>query len=109
MPTFMQNADRIVGGEVAPSMIPWQVAMLSGSFQFCGGTILDECTILTAAHCSINTGHTIRAGSTTKTSGGQVIINLKLYLTICYYLHSLRLKVLHKLFQIMICHTVVQH
>ena len=37
MPTFMQNADRIVGGEAAPSMIPWQVAMLSGSFQFCGG------------------------------------------------------------------------
>ena len=109
MPTFMQNADRIVGGEVAPSMIPWQVAMLSGSFQFCGGTILDECTILTAAHCSINTGHTIRAGSTTKTSGGQVIINTKLFLTICFYLHSLRLKTLHKSFQIMICHTVVQH
>merc|ERR1719412_3551049 len=72
MPTFMRNADRIVGGEAAPSMIPWQVAMLSGSWQFCGGTILDSCTILTAAHCSINTGHTIRAGSTTKTSGGQV-------------------------------------
>ena len=74
MPTFMQNADRIVGGEAAPSMIPWQVAMLSGSFQFCGGTILDSCTILTAAHCGINTGHSIRAGSTDKTSGGQVIV-----------------------------------
>ena len=37
MPTFMKNADRIVGGDEAPSMIPWQVAMLSGSFQFCGG------------------------------------------------------------------------
>merc|ERR1712088_130368 len=72
MPDFMQNADRIVGGEAAPSMIPWQVAMLSGSFQFCGGTILDSCTILTAAHCGINTGHSIRAGSTDKTSGGQV-------------------------------------
>merc|ERR1719479_509351 len=72
MPTFMQNADRIVGGEAAPSMIPWQVAMLSGSFQFCGGTVLDSCTILTAAHCGINTGHSIRAGSLTKTSGGQV-------------------------------------
>ena len=70
----MQNADRIVGGEAAPSMIPWQVAMLSGSFQFCGGTILDSCTILTAAHCGINTGHSIRAGSTDKTSGGQVIV-----------------------------------
>ena len=74
MPAFMQNADRIVGGEAAPSMIPWQVAMLSGSFQFCGGTILDSCTILTAAHCGINTGHSIRAGSTDKTSGGQVIV-----------------------------------
>ena len=72
MPDFMKNADRIVGGEAAPSMIPWQVAMLSGSFQFCGGTILDSCTILTAAHCGINTGHSIRAGSLSKTSGGQV-------------------------------------
>ena len=72
MPTFMQNADRIVGGQAAPSMIPWQVAMLSGSIQFCGGTILDSCTILTAAHCGINTGHRIRAGSLDKTSGGQV-------------------------------------
>ena len=70
----MQNADRIVGGVAAPSMIPWQVAMLSGSIQFCGGTILDSCTILTAAHCGINTGHSIRAGSTDKTSGGQVIV-----------------------------------
>ena len=59
MPDFMKNADRIVGGEAAPSMIPWQVAMLSGSFQFCGGTVLDSCTILTAAHCGINTGHSI--------------------------------------------------
>ena len=79
MPTFMQNAERIVGGEAAPSMIPWQVAMLSGSFQFCGGTILDACTVLTAAHCGINTGHSIRAGSTNKQNGGQV----------CLYLHEL--------------------
>ena len=68
----MQMFSRIVGGEAAPSMIPWQVAMLSGSIQFCGGTILDSCTILTAAHCGINTGHSIRAGSLDKTSGGQV-------------------------------------
>merc|ERR1712156_548905 len=68
----MLDADRIVGGEAAPSMIPWQVAMLSGSFQFCGGTVLDSCTILTAAHCGINTGHSIRAGSTNKQTGGQV-------------------------------------
>ena len=73
MPDFMKNADRIVGGEAAPSMIPWQVAMLSGSFQFCGGTILDSCTILTAAHCDgITTGTYIRAGSLNNYNGGQV-------------------------------------
>ena len=83
MPDFMKNADRIVGGEAAPSMIPWQVAMLSGSFQFCGGTILDSCTILTAAHCGINTGHSIRAGSLDKQSGGQVrTLVLKYYTTL---------------------------
>ena len=37
MPQFMQDANRIVGGEAAPSMIPWQVAMLSNGWQFCGG------------------------------------------------------------------------
>merc|ERR1712038_1230529 len=66
MPSFMQNADRIVGGEAAPSMIPWQVALMSGSFQFCGGTILDSCTILTAAHRTPSTSHKIRAGSINK-------------------------------------------
>ena len=69
----MQNTDRIVGGEAAPSMIPWQVAMFtSGGFHFCGGTVLDSCTILSAAHCGITTEHNIRAGSLDKTSGGQV-------------------------------------
>jgi len=47
--------------------------MLSGDWQFCGGTILDACTILTAAHCSISTSHSIRAGSLNKYSGGQKI------------------------------------
>ena len=71
IPSFM-GGDRIVGGTAAPSMIPWQVALLSGDSQFCGGTILDECTILSAAHCRITTSDTIRAGSLDRTSGGQV-------------------------------------
>ena len=77
MPSFMQNADRIVGGEAAPSMIPWQVALMSGSFQFCGGTILDSCTILTAAHCTPSTSHKIRAGSINKQTVVQVSDNDK--------------------------------
>ena len=67
MPSFM-GGDRIVGGAVAPSMIPWQVALLSGNFQFCRGTVLDECTVLSAAHCGITTSNAIIAGSLIKTS-----------------------------------------
>ena len=53
MPDFMKNSFRVVGGEPAPSMIPWQVAILYGGMQFCGGTILDSCTVLSAKHCEI--------------------------------------------------------
>ena len=38
---------RIVGGENAQTPIPWQVHVDNT----CGGTILDETTILSAAHC----------------------------------------------------------
>ena len=64
---------RIVEGSVAPSMIPWQVAVLDRNLiQFCGGTILDTLTILSSASCNINTTHSIRAGSLMRNAGGQV-------------------------------------
>ena len=66
MPIFMQNTDRIVGGEEAPSPIPWQVSVRSNNHHKCGGTIIDSCTILSAAHCfdgDTPTGKTIWAGS----------------------------------------------
>ena len=68
IPSFMKNADRIVGGQKAPSPIPWQVYKGAG----CGGTILDSTTILSAAHCNPYLGETIRAGSLSRYSGGQV-------------------------------------
>ena len=41
---------RIINGKSAESPIPWQVHV--HSFKgICGGTILDEETILSAAHC----------------------------------------------------------
>ena len=56
--------DRIIGGTNAAGMVPWQVSLRevqSGldenmkpfemSTHYCGGTILDEKTILSAAHC----------------------------------------------------------
>ena len=76
----MTNADRIgpstiVGGGGAPSPIPWQVSVQRNNWHFCGATILNNITLLSAAHCfyqqSIN-GLSIRAGSKEKSSGGQV-------------------------------------
>ena len=46
---------RIVQGKTAIGPIPWQVQLRKGSLSsfifFCGGTIIDAKTILTAAHC----------------------------------------------------------
>ena len=79
MPSFMQNADRIVGGEAAPGMIPWQVFILTGNGFMCGGTIIDACTVLSAAHCGITTDGSIRAGSLNRQSGGQVCQKISRY------------------------------
>jgi secreted trypsin-like serine protease len=46
------DQQRIVGGEAVDIKdYPWQVALRQGNFQFCGGSILNESWILTAAHC----------------------------------------------------------
>ncbi|OQV19323.1 putative Transmembrane protease serine 9 [Hypsibius exemplaris] len=70
------KANRIVGGVIAnKNSLPWQVALIrpSGS-QFCGGSIISDRWILTAAHCFRNsastgwnppTGYTVRIGSHT--------------------------------------------
>ena len=85
MPSYMTSSTRfdtaeIVGGQDAPSPIPWQVSVQTWSSHFCGATLLDESTLLCAAHCftdfSSTSGKTIRAGSTERSSGGQVFMLL---------------------------------
>ena len=91
----MTSSDRIVGGQEAPSPVPFQVSVQDsehylelehGTLHFCGATILDASTLLSAAHCFYNPNaldgdspkltargqYTIRAGSLEKYSGGQV-------------------------------------
>ena len=59
--------DRIVGGTNAAGVVPWQVSIRDNesgaddngkpyekNLHFCGGTILDAKTILSAAHCFPN-------------------------------------------------------
>ena len=80
MPSYMISASRfntseIVGGQDAPSPIPWQVSVRGYGWHFCGATILDKTTVLCAAHCfegSSLSGKSILAGTTQKSSGGQV-------------------------------------
>ena len=64
---------KIVGGEDADiADYPWTVAIVTASgSQYCGGTVIDEEWILTAAHCISGGTIFIRAGVTNKndTSG----------------------------------------
>jgi len=49
------RSNRIVGGvETEANEYPWQVALVSstGSFPFCGGTLISNTHVLTAAHCT---------------------------------------------------------
>ena len=62
----MIAGNRIQGGTDAQAPIPWQVAVRFNGQKYCGGTIIDAKTIVTAAHCidSQWTLHDVAAGST---------------------------------------------
>ncbi|XP_033356794.1 proclotting enzyme-like [Bombus vosnesenskii] len=50
-----QDQERIVGGQNAvPGEWPWIAALFNGGRQFCGGSLIDDRHILTAAHCVAN-------------------------------------------------------
>ncbi|KAH8325995.1 hypothetical protein KR067_012128 [Drosophila pandora] len=75
-----QPEGRIVGGKFVPiEDVPWQVAFLENNYQTCGGSILNKWIILTAGYCvytsngTITQNITIRAGSSLKNYGGQLV------------------------------------
>ena len=61
------NTPSIVGG--VPAVLgefPYIISMQRNGSHFCGGSLLDSTTVLTAAHCAANrttTGLTVRAGT----------------------------------------------
>ncbi|XP_055622446.1 uncharacterized protein LOC129766011 [Toxorhynchites rutilus septentrionalis] len=77
---LLKNNGKIVGGKpVTIDDVPYQVSLLLGSRHFCGGSILNENTILTAAHCVERISPSslqIRAGSN-KTSCGGLVVAIK--------------------------------
>jgi secreted trypsin-like serine protease len=48
----LSDFSRVVGGQQAQAgEWPWQVALMRGSFPFCGGSLVSNQYIITAAHC----------------------------------------------------------
>ena len=77
---FQPFSPRIVGGEIAPRSVPWQAALYYGSKFKCGAIIIDQTTVLTAAHCLNGTfyldldprAYKIAVGITDKSEGLRV-------------------------------------
>ncbi|CAD7091778.1 unnamed protein product [Hermetia illucens] len=69
--------DRIIGGySVEIEQRPFQVSILLYGEHFCGGSIIRNNVILTAAHCLVGVSKDylkVRIGSTDRTSGGKLI------------------------------------
>ncbi|CAN9119264.1 unnamed protein product [Alternaria alternata] len=73
-------ADDIVGGTTASAgEFPFIVSLQRSGSHFCGGSLLDSTTVITAAHCSLSSvigsvsGLRVRAGSLNKSSGGTLV------------------------------------
>ncbi|KAG8623745.1 hypothetical protein KVT40_008721 [Elsinoe batatas] len=77
LPQRAGDKENIVGGTAASAgEFPFIVSIQRSGSHFCGGTLVNANTVVTAGHCTeglSTSGLTIRAGSLSRSSGGTVV------------------------------------
>uniref|UniRef100_A0A8D2ZTJ8 chymotrypsin n=1 Tax=Scophthalmus maximus TaxID=52904 RepID=A0A8D2ZTJ8_SCOMX len=79
VPPQVTGYARIVNGEEAvPHSWPWQVSLQDYTgFHFCGGSLVNENWVVTAAHCNVRTSHRVILGEHDRSSNAEDIQVMK--------------------------------
>ncbi|KAG8504984.1 Chymotrypsinogen 2, partial [Galemys pyrenaicus] len=80
IPPVLSGIQRIVNGKDArPGSWPWQVSLQdSTGFHFCGGSLVNENWVVTAAHCEVSTSHLVVAGMFDRSSKNENVQVLRI-------------------------------